>query len=269
MLWLQGVSSASRLSNKSITIVRHSWKFNQCPKQPCFLTIGTRFFSDDEKKTRNHDSGFNPIEGPPLKYVESEPLSIVNARNETIIRLAAEKIPAGCVEQLKRHIMIVESIEYPQACEIYEKIRVENGNISPHLALPNKAGVIAAVSGAFLSFPMCFHQSTVEWFNEQFVTADVPEPKDLETWLEVGSWAWNWMEPVMGQLSFVLLCLAFARSQFQTLGITPFSAKIKEERANILVKKFPLYDEKILSDFSTSQPFDWAIVRKLRMAIAK
>jgi hypothetical protein len=25
--------------------------------------------------------------------------------------------------------------------------------------------------------------------------SDVPEAKDLETALEVGSWAWNWMEP--------------------------------------------------------------------------
>ena len=88
----------------------------------------------------------------------------------------------------------MESIEYPEASEIFEKIKDENTNISPHLALPNKAGVIASVSGAFLSFPLCFHYPTVHKFNEYFVTADVPEPKDLETWLEVGAWAWNWME---------------------------------------------------------------------------
>ena len=28
-----------------------------------------------------------------------------------------------------------------------------------------------------------------------YVTTDVPDDKDLETALEVGSWTWNWMEP--------------------------------------------------------------------------
>ncbi len=37
-------------------------------------------------------------------------------------------------------------------------------------------------------------------FNEAFVTTDVPEAKDLETPLEVGGWAWNWMEPPLGML---------------------------------------------------------------------
>ena len=45
------------------------------------------------------------------------------------------------------------------------------------------------------------------WFNERYVTADVPPEKDLETWLEVGSWTWNWMEPPLGTISFVLLCV--------------------------------------------------------------
>jgi hypothetical protein len=51
------------------------------------------------------------------------------------------------------------------------------------------------------------------------VCADVPEAKDLETWLEVGGFAWNWMEPPLGTISFVLLCMQFARSQLQNLGI--------------------------------------------------
>ena len=31
------------------------------------------------------------------------------------------------------------------------------------------------------------------------MTTDIPEPRDLETWLEVGSWTWGWMEPPLGQ----------------------------------------------------------------------
>lgn len=259
MLASRLVSSASR-AFKGNGIARYNTEFSKFHNNLISVHLPVRDFSTYEDENKQY---------PSLDYVKSSPLCVKTAKNETIIRLAAEKIPAGCIEQLKRHIMIVESIEYPEACEIFEKIKAENTNISSHLALPNKAGVIASVSGAFLSIPLCFHYPTVHWFNEYFVSADVPEPRDLETWLEVGAWAWNWMEPVMGQLSFLLLCLAFARSQFQTLGITPFSQQIKSERAMKVVKKFPMYDEKVLTDFSTSQPFDWALVKKLRSAILK
>lgn len=38
-------------------------------------------------------------------------------------------------------------------------------------------------------------------FNEHYVTTDVADDKDLETWLEVGSWTWGWNEPVLGTVS--------------------------------------------------------------------
>ena len=55
--------------------------------------------------------------------------------------------------------------------------------------------------------PLRAHPDTCLWFNEGFVTTEVAEAKDLETWLEVGSWSWTWMEPPLGQISFFLLCL--------------------------------------------------------------
>lgn len=75
-----------------------------------------------------------------------------------------------------------------------------------------------------------FDLTTAEIFNKAFVTADVPEPKDLETMLEVGSWTWNWMEPVMGQVSFFLLCLQFSRAQIEKLGLRPYTEHIKSKR---------------------------------------
>ena len=42
------------------------------------------------------------------------------------------------------------------------------------------------------SLPMVFDLNTALWFNEYFVTADVAEPEDLETWLEVGAHEWMW-----------------------------------------------------------------------------
>ena len=55
----------------------------------------------------------------------------------------------------------------------------------------------------------CSAGRSVFWFNDVMVTTDIPPPEDLETVLETGSWAWNWMEPPLGQLSFFLLCVQF------------------------------------------------------------
>ena len=65
----------------------------------------------------------------------------------------------------------------------------------------------------------------------RYVTADFPEPKDLETWLEVGSWSWNWMEPPLGQASFFLLCLQYSRDQMKNIGMKPYTEWLKERRA--------------------------------------
>ena len=104
------------------------------------------------------------------------------------------------------------------------------------------------MSAGLLSVPLVFEYNLVLLFNDLFVTtgetpypalpfpapflppsfppsccrrrccADVPEAKDLETPLEVGTFAWGWMEPPLGTVSFFLLCMQFARSQLQNIG---------------------------------------------------
>ena len=108
----------------------------------------------------------------------------------------------------------------------------------------------------------------------------------------VGSWAWNWMEPPLGQVSlpfarsfsyslialfvfahsfarppffhafrpwcqvsFFLLCLQFARSQIANLGVRPYTAKLKAMRADKIVRKFPQYDATLLADYSKNVNF--------------
>ena len=70
-----------------------------------------------------------------------------------------------------------------------------------------------------------------------------------------GTWAWNWMEPPLGQISFFLLCLSFARAQISNLGVQPYTAKLKTLRADKIVRKFPQYDEALLTDYSKSVNF--------------
>lgn len=48
-------------------------------------------------------------------------------------------------------------------------------------------GIVGGIGSAVACLPMIFDEDTARWFNELYVTTDVPEPADLETWLEVTS----------------------------------------------------------------------------------
>merc|ERR1719498_2173273 len=117
---------------------------------------------------------------------------------------------------------------------------------------PYRAAIATSVFAGFASFPLCFHLDTVKWFNDAYVTADHAEAKDLETALEVGTWAWGWMEPPLGQASFFLLTLQYARAQMQNIGYKPYTEWLLNRRAEKLCQQFPQYNSRVLGDFSRS-----------------
>jgi hypothetical protein len=155
-------------------------------------------------------------------------------------------------EILTRHIMTIDKVSHEDAMEKVNEIEAKNLENMSLLSVPYQVGITVGLTAAFASIPLCFHLPTAEWFNHYYVTTDVPEPKDLETFLEVGSWTWSWMEPPLGQLSFFLLCLQFTRAQLDNLGLKPYTRRIKEWRGGRLTKAFPQYDARILMAFSTS-----------------
>ncbi len=72
----------------------------------------------------------------------------------------------------------------------------------------------------------------------------------METFLEVGGFAWNWMEPVIGTVSFFLLCCQFSRAQMENLGVKPYTSAFKDRRAARICKEFPQYNAAVLRSFS-------------------
>jgi len=178
--------------------------------------------------------------------------------NSNLILLAALDSPPiqeARAEVLKRHIMSVDKVNYTEASKTFLNISTSVHKNSFMVSAPYKLGIGTAIFCGFMSFPMCFNLQLVSWFNEAFVTTDVPEPRDLETWLEVGSWSWNWMEPPLGQISFFLLCLQFARGQIQNLGLKPYTELMKSGRAKRVAGEFSQYDETIISNYVTSVSF--------------
>jgi len=184
----------------------------------------------------------------------SLPLSVREMDSSTLVTLAELGNHGALEEVLIRHIADVDSVSYGDARNVFEAVERKNQEYMYALALPYKLGIAAALTAGFVSFPMVFDASLVHWFNEHYVTADVPEPKDLETALEVGSWAWDWMEPPLGQISFFLLCLQHARNQVRNLGIRPYTARVKRWRAERVAAAFPTYDAGVVMAYSQSSP---------------
>lgn len=174
--------------------------------------------------------------------------------NDVLLTMAVMGDQEAREERLIREIMAVDNCSWQAAQPTFLKLMNSNRSYLFLATLPYKIGIVTAVSAGFFSIPMIFHLDTVLWFNEGFVTSDVPEAKDLETPLEVGSWAWNWMEPPLGQISFFLLCMQYARSQMENLGVKPYTATYRSWRASRLCKEFPKYSAVVVSSFSEGDP---------------
>jgi len=189
---------------------------------------------------------------PTLEYARQMPKTFASMTNEQVLHFAelSTPIPEACRECIVRDVMVVDQVEYDEAMKTFEEIAKTNREGMTFAAFPSFSGFVVAGSAGFISIPFVFNRGLVEWFNEAFVTSEMPPEQDLETFLEVGAASWGWMEPVLGQLSFSILCMQFARSQMQNLGFRPYNDFMKNRRARYLIAKYPKYDPEFLSNYS-------------------
>lgn len=170
--------------------------------------------------------------------------------NEILLTMAIMGDQDAKEERLIREIMAVDSVDWVEARKKFDEIVVTNRKGLFLFTLPYKVGILAALTLGLGTIPFIYHLETVMWFNEEFVTSDVPEDKDLETPLEVSSWAWNWMEPSMGAASFTLLCMQYARNQLQNLDAKPYTQMMLHRRANRVIAQYPQYNAQVIREFS-------------------
>ena len=131
--------------------------------------------------------------GPTMLDAATMPVGMAEMENESLVSLAAMKNHDARIEVLKRHIMNVDRVSYAAASRTFDEVQKSTHEGMWLPVTPYLFGMTVATVSGLASLPLCFYYPIVENFNELFVTADVPEAKDLETPLEVGSWAWNWM----------------------------------------------------------------------------
>lgn len=148
---------------------------------------------------------------PTLAVAEALPNGYSEMDNEPLLAVAEMGNHGARIELLKRHIMSVDKVDYGTAEKTFANIAAKSREGIFMQVLPYEVGIALSITAAIGAWPMVFDETTSLWFNHHFVTMEIPEPSDMDTWLEVGAWTWNWNEPVLGTASFVLLCLQFSR----------------------------------------------------------
>ena len=180
---------------------------------------------------------------------ERMPTTYADYSNHVLLMLSAHGDDQAIRERMVRDVMKVDGVEHTEAEKTVGEIEQAAKAGLAMSRLPYRVGIAAALVAGFGSIPMCFDLHTVLWFNEQYVTMDVEDAKNLETWLEVGSWSWNWMEPPLGQASFFLLCLQYSRDQMKNIGMKTYTERVKDKRGAKLVEKFPQYNGIVVAEF--------------------
>lgn len=225
----------------NVLVVRSFCKTTKLGKEGL---VDQGYASPDDRFTHN---------GPTLEYAKLMPHGFSGMRHEQILQLCVEGSFSARKEAMARNIMSKDSIEYDEATKVVTKMIKDNREGMWGAYLPYHFGLGASLIGAVISFPMIFDLNTVQAFNEKYVTTELPDLKDLETYLEVASCSWSWMEPIIGQVSFVLLSMQFARNQALNLGLKPYGNWVIKSRADRLVAMYPQYDELFVRWISEGQ----------------
>jgi hypothetical protein len=172
--------------------------------------------------------------------------------NESLFLLAQLGSRPACRERLRREIMVVEDVDYADTTRKLHEFNNQQQRFFVIAKLPYQIGIYTAILSGWAALPLVFHLPSAELFNEKFVWAAHPRPEEhaLDTVLEVGGWTWAWMEPPLGTISFVLLCMSFVRQLRLQLGQKPFTERIKATMGHRLVAAYPHYDAHIVRRYA-------------------
>jgi len=121
---------------------------------------------------------------------------------------------------------------------------------------PYRAGISLAFLSGIAATALVFKADVAAWFGVSIVGEEKPQDPQLEerTTNQVGMWTWNWMEPLIGTASFVLLCCQFGRAQLIKMNMTTWGDAVMQQRALRLSKAYPRYNGAIVEAWAQYMP---------------
>ena len=176
--------------------------------------------------------------------------------NETLAVMASLGVHGASKERMLREIMRVDGCSYVEAYAVLAKMNLHlEGGTSLH-KLPYQAIIAGAWALGVVLIPLgVFQKDLAIWFATVHVGVELPPAEEIDTVWKVGTWTWQWMEPIIGTWSFVLLALQLIRANGLQIDAKPFNERILTARADDLYKQFPEYEREIVRDYSKSDPF--------------
>ena len=176
--------------------------------------------------------------------------------NETLAVMASLGVHGASKERMLREIMRVDGCSYVEAYAVLAKMNLHlEGGTSLH-KLPYQAIIAGAWALGVVLIPLgVFQKDLAIWFAIEHVGVELPPMEEIDTVWKVGTWTWQWMEPIIGTWSFVLLALQLIRANGLQIDAKPFNERILTARADDLYKQFPEYEREIVRDYSKSDPF--------------
>ena len=229
----------------SCTLRQHAARF----VVPARSTATASGHSDEDGQRSHLSKGVSGRQlYPTLEVCAQQPRHARELSNDMLLLLAAHGDGSARRERMVREVMLVDLVDWHDARTRVDEMTVQVSK-DHHSRLVSQAAGMCAILLGLGSVPMVFHHDTALWFDKAYVTADVPAPKDLETWLEVGMWTWGWMEPPIGTLSFVFVCLQFARGR----GVTnPMEYWARSRKERLLLERYQQYSPMIVLQWAES-----------------
>ena len=176
--------------------------------------------------------------------------------NETIAIMASLGVHGAFKERMLREIMRVDRCTYVEAYRALGAMNLQLEKGGYLHKIPYQLGIAAAWGIGVVLIPLgVFHRDVAIWFATEYVNAEVPPFGDIDTVWKIGSWSWEWMEPIIGTWSFMLLSLQLIRTNMSMIDAKPFNEHFITRRADNLHKNFPQYEREIVRDYSKSDPF--------------
>lgn len=193
---------------------------------------------------------------PTLDLVADQVNHTMQLNNNTLASLAIVGDSFARKERLIREIMQVDKCSWDEAHEKLIEMDEYNERYYWFETIPYRVGMSAAAFGVIASILLVFHKPTAKLYATEVAGEDLPEDKDITTMTtnQVGAWTWEWMEPMIGVASFVILCLQCARSQMLKLRMSAYTAWMLKNRADRLTQQYPQYTGAIVRAWAIMLP---------------
>jgi len=203
------------------------------------------------------DTYFRHIEvRPSVRTAQMQPTHISEMAHSTLAHLALSGNHFAHRERMIREIMRVDNVSWDKAHDVLAEMDEYKERRYWLVTMPYRIGITTATALGIASCFLVFHPATAYWYGTEIVNEDLPDGHDISdlTINQVGTWTWQWMEPMIGTASFVLLCAQFMRSQYVKLQMKSFLDIMESRKANMLADKYMHYDRSMVRTWAKPLP---------------